>query len=138
MTGSGHDDKPTTILNDKIDELEVLLRNHPTNTRLDDLEDDMDDNIPVLDDMVEFDPGDPGNDLYDDVPEFDSDLIEAKVNDAFNNIDDRITSELETLVSILKNSIKDTVLTEIREQLESEHRALSPQHKPGEPGSGAG
>ena len=138
MTGSDHDDKPTTILNDKIDELEVLLRNHPTNTRLDDLEDDMDDNIPILDDVVEFDPGDPGNDLYDDVPEFDSDLIEAKVNDAFNNIDDRITSELEALVSILKNSIKDTVLSEIREQLESEHRALSQHHKPGEPDSGAG
>lgn len=134
MTGQDRDDK-TIRLDDRIDELETLIRNRPANTKLDDLEDDMDDDIPILDDVVEFDPESPGTDLFDDSPDFDSDFIEEKLHDAMDNIDDRIAGELETLVNILKNSIKDSVLTEIREQLESEHRQLSPHNKPVDPSS---
>ena len=117
---------PPSILNDKIDELEVLLDNR---NKVDSQE-SVDDNIPVLDDIVEFDDTGFDDELFSPVLEFDTEFIEEKVHHVMENIDEKITEELEGLVNILKNSIKDSVLIEIRQQLESEHTHLS--HKRGD------
>lgn len=117
---------PPSVLNDKIDELEVLLDNR---SKIDP-QGPVDDNIPVLDDIVEFDDTGFDDELFSPVLEFDTEFIEEKVHHAMDNIDEKITEELEGLVNILKNSIKDSVLTEIRQQLESEHNHLA--HKRGD------
>lgn len=110
-----------SILDDKIDELEDLLekrqRDYP------DIR--FEDNIPVLEDLVEYHDPDLDPDLFDPPPELDSDFIEESVHHAMDNLDSKITEELEGLVSILKDSIKDTVLTEIRQQLETEYKGLA-------------
>ena len=116
-----------SVLNDKIDELEVLLDEHQNKRPAWRVEG----NIPVLDDIVEFSDTGFDDELFSPAPEFDTNFIEEKVHNAIDHIDDKITEELEGLVNILKNSIKDTVLTEIRQQLESEHKDLArPASKP--------
>ncbi|MDX1519007.1 MAG: hypothetical protein R3318_02710, partial [Gammaproteobacteria bacterium] len=83
-----------------------------------------DNGIPVLDDLVEFGSSAEADGLTETPPELDPEFIEETVHHAMDNIDEKITQELEGLVSILKDSIRDTVLTEIRQQLESEHSEL--------------
>ncbi len=122
MNSSSRDTDPASpsILNEKIDELEDLL-DHQRNTQ--DITEE-DDGIPVLDDIVDFNDAGFDDELFSPMPDFSTDFIEEKVHHAMDNIDEKLTAELEGLVNILKDSIRDSVLTEIKQQLETQHSEL--------------
>ncbi len=121
MTDPNSNNPKPAELDKKIDELEDLLQQRQQQADRIRFEE----GIPVLDDLVDFDEEDANEELFDTLPELDTDFIEETVHHAMNNIDEKLTDELEGLVNILKNSIKDSVLSEIREQLEHSQQALS-------------
>lgn len=114
-------------LENSIDELENLIADK---SRIDH------DDIPVLDEIVdpetyeEPDPAEP----FIDWPETEDGNTEATAEQVLSqdqiellvgNMDQRISGELDELVTILRNVIKDSILTEIKTQLDSR-----PQEKP--------
>lgn len=112
---------PAYPLEHTIDELENLIADRGRLAKTD---------IPVLEDVI--DP-----DLFDDNAEDDSfsDWLEAAGSDndeladshfsqeqielLIGKMDARISGELDELVNILKDAIKDSIITEIKTQLES-------------------
>lgn len=104
-------------LNKSIDELEHLISD--SSPILSDLHTDS--MIPVLDDVV--DPEHTGD------PEYGYTRITAAGADSVNpeqlaslvnNVEKKIADELDALVNILKGAIKDSIITELKSQLETE------------------
>ncbi len=86
-------------------------------------------NIPVLDDIVE-----PGSADFSDAPENPEDIIPVitdqaepagqitreQITELVNNMEGKITGELDSLIHILRDTIKDSIMAELKTQLESE------------------
>lgn len=114
-------------LNNSIDELENLISGKSGKST-----GNADDNIiPVLDEVidpdemeVDFDeymhlqpqslPSQPGN-------------IQDELDDLIGSLDERITGELDALVNILKETVKDSILTELKAQLEQNLQRPPPE-----------
>jgi len=106
-------------LTDKIAELEALLaRNKSSQESVPVLEDvadgDLDADIPILDELVHADDVDEQRQQ----PELPSATAE-QLMDLINNIEHRLTDELETLVNTLKSSMKESIIDELKNRLES-------------------
>ncbi len=112
-------------LGDSIDALENMITNpNPEQATPTDAS-----NIPVLDDIVE-----PGSADFSDPPENPEGSIPVitdqtepaekitreQITDLVNNMDEKITGELDSLIHILRDTIKDSIMTELKTQLESE------------------
>ncbi len=96
-------------------------------------------NIPVLDDIVE-----PGSADFSDTPESPGDSIPTitdqaeptekitreQITELVNNMEGKITGELDSLIHILRDAIKDSIMTELKTQLESEVDQINtPKHE---------
>ena len=87
--------------------------------------------IPVLDEVIDPDS------IDDDIDEFmnlqptslsmQSGIFEDQLDNLIGTMDERITGELDTLVNILKDAIKDSILTELKSQLEHNLTNLPPE-----------
>lgn len=83
------------------------------------------DNIPVLEDEVDPDNYEP--DLIDEdiswkeeLDEPEAGLTQEQLELLIGSMDQRISGELDELVSILKDAIKESIITEIKTQLSSQ------------------
>ena len=116
-------------LNNSIDELENLISDK-TGNGTDHAEENI---IPVLDEVIDPDS------LDDDIDEFtnlqpaslsmQSGIFEEQLDNLMGTMDERITGELDVLVNILKDAIKDSILTELKSRLEH-NRINPPPEKP--------
>lgn len=105
-------------LNNSIDELENLLSGKAgkstasTNDNL----------IPVLDEVIDPDEIEDDFDEYIHLrPQSTSSQpgnIQDELDNLIGSLDERITGELDALVNILKETVKDSILTELKAQLE--------------------
>ena len=114
------DKQSNQSLTDKIAELEGLLaRNKSSQESVPVLEeiagadDGTDTDIPVLDELVQTeDMGD-----WQQHTELPSATAEQLI-DLINNIEHRLTDELETLVKTLKSTMKESIIDELKTRLE--------------------
>lgn len=103
-------------LNNTIDELENLITDKTASGNAEDQV------IPVLDEVI--DPDSMEDDLYEVMnprPQslsMQSDIFEEQLDNLIGSMDERITGELDALVNILKETIKDSILTELKSRLE--------------------
>ncbi len=109
-------------LSESIDKLEHLITD--TSPVLSDLHTDT--MIPVLDDVIDHD-----NLIHTNHPEIEyagmtipdggTDSISPdQIENLVHNVEEKIAGELDTLVNILKDTIKDSIMTELKNQLETE------------------
>lgn len=106
-------------LSSSIEELEsliddkavVTINTHPAIPVLDDAidPDEFYDGDQLLAESIESDSGEPGN--HDSISR---DELESLIE----NMEQKLTGELDELVHILKDAIKDSIMTEIKTQLE--------------------
>ena len=102
---------------------EVTINTHPA--------------IPVLDEEVDPDDDYPEADELDDVLEPEvaqqggPDISQEQLQLLIDNLEEKLTGELDALVNILKDAIKDSIITEIKSQLEN-HTANGSNTKPGD------
>ncbi|HKK15216.1 MAG TPA: hypothetical protein VJ981_00810 [Gammaproteobacteria bacterium] len=115
------DGKKTFPLENSIDELENLIADK---SRIDH------DDIPVLDEIIDpetfYEADDPG--LFNDDGE-EIEAVRTQINEQIlsqeqiemlvGQMDQRISGELDELVSILKDALKNSIITEIKTRLES-------------------
>lgn len=131
-----HNEKPDESLTDKIDELDSLLNDSHTRedqvpilseTASNSLLDDS--NIPILDDPVSFEDLHAGNENQQraGVTGTDSDQL----TELIDNIEHRLTSELESMVNTIKSSMKESILNELKQKIEqpSGKTGNKPDHK---------
>ncbi len=116
-------------LGDSIDKLENMI----TNTDSEQAAPTDATNIPVLDDIVE-----PGSAEFSDASENPENSIPVITDQAgqtghitpeqitglVNNMEGKITNELDSLIHILRDTIKDSIMTELKTQLESEVKRI--------------
>ena len=134
------DDSPDeSELYDSIDELENLIADHAGNSN-----GQTDTSIPVLDDVVDPDIQEFDNDddeyIDMDIPEPDvmsgdqtQNLITSEQLDRIiGSMDEKLSGELDELVSILKDAIKESIITEIKSQLDNEINDPPPDNTGGE------
>ena len=109
-------------LTERIAELEKLLARNkgrqepepvPVLEETAELTEDPDAGIPILDELVSAE--DPDDEQPD--PEVPSATAEQLI-DLINNIENRLTDELETLVSTLKSTMKESIINELKTKLE--------------------
>lgn len=114
-------------LSNSIDELENLISDKAGNGT-GNTEENV---IPVLDEVIDPDS------IDDDIDEFmnlqptslsmQSGIFEDQLDNLIGTMDERITGELDTLVNILKDAIKDSILTELKSQMEHNLTNLPPE-----------
>lgn len=120
-------------LTDKITELEALLARNKSSQKsvpvLEELAGTDDDNggeIPILDELVDAD------DTVD--VQHHAELPSATADqliDLINNIEHRLTDELETLVKTLKNTMKESIIDELKTRLETPGDSITePEERP--------
>lgn len=120
---AGKNDDPE--LYDSIDELDNLISNKTTKTR----SQNTGQSIPVLDDLVGPDNMDiedeeldepefsiPGN-FPEDTPQ--NNISTDQLEQIIGSVDEKLSQDLDELVNILKDTIKDNIITEIKSQLET-------------------
>ncbi|MEJ2095295.1 MAG: hypothetical protein P8X93_09195 [Gammaproteobacteria bacterium] len=86
--------------------------------------------IPVLDDIVEDDPEmeqtehpslpDEDNPYLDTPSPVEFDLTKERLDRLLAQVDKKLAQELDSLLVLLKDAIKDSIINELRMQLESE------------------
>lgn len=114
------DNSEDSELYDSIHELENLIANRATNVNS-----HADQSIPVLDDLVgpddlEFD------DLTGPGPEEMTDsqtqniITSEQLHQIIGSMDEKLSGELDELVNILKDAIKESIITEIKTRFENE------------------
>ena len=119
---AGEEDNPE--LYDSIDELDNLISNKTTKVK----NPDFGQSIPVLDDVIDPDDmdfdddefGDPDNvpeNNPDDIPQ--NNLSPDQLEQIIGSVDEKLSRDLDELVHILKDAIKDNIITEIKSQLEA-------------------
>ena len=105
-------------LNNSIDELEDLISGKAGKST-----GSADDNfIPVLDEVIDPDEMEDEFDEYmhmqpQSMPS-QSGNLKDELDNLIGSLDERITGELDALVNILKDTVKDSILTELKAQLE--------------------
>lgn len=76
-------------------------------------------NIPVLDDIVE--PGNPADiAMTSDIKQWVEEITSTQIAELVNNMDGKISRELDSLINILKDTIKESIMNELKIQLEIE------------------
>ncbi len=104
--------KKGSVLTEQIDELESLInsRAEGANKNLDDRES----TIPILDELVTADDYDISTDVPDDAlhQEHRLDLLAGR-------LEQKIFSELDEIVSILKGNLKKNIMDELQDQLKA-------------------
>lgn len=93
--------------------------------------------IPVLDDVIDPD------DIYSEDEDFpvstphelvngepDDSISRTQLAKMIDNMEQKLTGELDELVSILKDAIKDSIISEIKNQLNEEHKNHLPVTNP--------
>lgn len=109
-------EKKEIELNNSIDELENLISDK---TATGNSEGEV---IPVLDEVI--DPDHMEDDFHEVINprlqslSMDAGIFEDRLDSLIGSMDERITGELDALVNILKDTIKDSILTELKSQLE--------------------
>ena len=126
-------EQPNQSLTDRIEELETLLARNKSEqesvpvlkeTAISDEESDTD--IPILDELVAS--GETDDDQQE--PELPSATAEQLI-DLINNIEHRLTDELETLVSTMKSTMKESIINELKTRLDIPADAhTSPEQHP--------
>ena len=127
-------------LYDSIDELENLISSKAPNVN----GENKGPVIPVLDDVIdpettEFDDDDDYYDLPDmdhedtaeDLPQ--NQFTPDQVDKLINTMDEKLSGELDALVNILKDAIKESIITEIKSQLDSQTQKDQPAKTDGDP-----
>ena len=102
------DDSKAAILSRKIEELEQLLERAK--------ESQNNKNIPILDDLVEYQ--DESVIKQPTSQATNQPISTANLDTLLEEIESKIAGELDTLVEILKDTIKDSVMTEIKTRLD--------------------
>jgi len=101
-------EKQEAILTNKIDELETLLQSesgqHESNLQ-----------IPILDDLIDEHDYIDAPDLYLDV-----DDSEPLIDDLADRLEQKLYSELDEIVSILKTNLKENIKQELQGQLKND------------------
>lgn len=100
-------DTTAAILGRKIEELEKLLERAK--------ESKIESDIPVLDDLVEYDEESVIKQTTANNPG--QDVNKVNMDTMLQEIESTIADELDTLVEILKDTIKDSVMTQIKTRL---------------------
>lgn len=123
-------------LTDKIAELEALLARNksaqqsvPVLEETADTDKSADADIPILDELVRAEDVDEGQQRG----ELPSATAEQLI-DLINNIEHRLTDELESLVRTLKSSMKESIIDELKTRLETpprpeERQAVKSSHQ---------
>ena len=118
-------------LTDKIAELEALLaRNKSSEEPVPVLEDEADEefvgDIPILDELVHAEDADELR-QHAEQPS----ATAEQLMDLINNIEHRLTDELETLVKTLKITMKESIIDELKSRLETPVDSQAEvQHRP--------
>lgn len=109
-------------LDNSIDELENLISDKTGNAS-DIVKKDI---IPVLDEVIDPDSMDDDIDEYMNLQPatLQNGKFEEQLDYLIGTMDERITGELDELVNILKDAIKDSILTELKSRLE--HNLITP------------
>ncbi len=111
--------QPPSILNDKIDELDDLINSKPAieagqKAPL---------NIPVLDEIVDYNAESVLRNVLSEQttemkqPVNPEHIPQEQLSAVLDQIEAKIADELDSLVDILKNTIKDNLMSEIKTQL---------------------
>ena len=83
--------------------------------------------IPILDEIIEADSGDYIDDMEmllnqekspEDLPQ-QGHISNEQLEIIMDNVEEKLASELDALVNILKDTIKESIMTEIKAQLET-------------------
>ena len=110
-----------TELGSSIEELENLIADKATVTI------NTHPAVPVLDEAIDPDdiylededfPISTRHDIADDIP--DNSISRDQLANLIDNMEQKLTGELDELVSILKDAIKDSIITEIKNHLEEQ------------------
>ena len=105
------DDRPDSVLGDKLEELEALLENGENKPDVQ-MDNNAQGNIPILDEPVT------SADFDDKIPVLD-DIVYSR--DKFADLADRLEQkfmyELDQLVQLLKGNLKHSIMKEIRKEL---------------------
>ena len=129
-----HNKQLNQSLTDRIAELEALLARNKTEREpvpvLEEtaaLNEDPDEDIPILDELVPAEDADVGQ-LETESPS----ATAEQLLDLINNIENRLTDELETLVGTLKSTMKESIINELITRLEApaDTEGKSPQQQP--------
>ena len=119
-------DAAPTDLGDKLEELESLIENgevDPPPAKI---------QVPVLDELVtEEDFIETEHEEEDD-----TELVEAQIKDLAEKLEDKFSGELDQLVRLLKDNLKNSIVEELRTQanLDSNENTQD-QDKPGQAGN---
>lgn len=111
--------QPPQKLNDKIDELEELINAKPDletakKTPL---------NIPVLDEIVDYNAESVLRNVLSkqamerNQPVDSEHISQEQLTNVLDQVESKIADELDSLVDVLKNTIKDNLMSEIKSQL---------------------
>ena len=109
------DQKINPDLDGKLDELENLLAQ-----RKKELKYEEETGIPILEDLYVFsDEDNPYQDEEPELPMFDDDdeNRSLEIADIIDSMEDKIAEELDTLLNLLKDSLKENVMDELKSRL---------------------
>ena len=99
-------DAAPTDLGDKLEELESLIENGEVDPPLAKIQ------VPVLDELVtEEDFIETEHEEEDD-----TELVEAQIKDLAEKLEDKFSGELDQLVRLLKDNLKNSIVEELRTQ----------------------
>ncbi len=112
------DETKAAILDRKIDELEQLLERAK--------EDRSSANVPILDDLVEYDEESVIKNNTDARQLQTPPVKPIDLSLMLEEVESKIADELDALVDILKDTIKDSVMTEIKNQLDKTQPLQTP------------
>ena len=102
--------KQNKVLNKKIDELESLIDSTTSDENRQQLHnaDNINRQIPILDELVTAD------DYQDHVEQ------EPQIQDLADRVQEKLTTELDEIVDVLKVTLKETIMTELKGQIKKE------------------